>query len=85
MAMRLFNSLAKSAESFEPVDDKVIMYVCGITPYDSAHIGHARTYVSMDVLKRFLMKKGIKVYHIQNITDVDDKIIRRCKESGADP
>ncbi len=83
--MRLFNSLAKSAESFEPVDDKVIMYVCGITPYDSAHIGHARTYVSMDVLKRFLMKKGIKVYHIQNITDVDDKIIRRCKESGADP
>ena len=83
--MRLYNSMAKSAESFEPVDGRVIMYVCGITPYDSAHIGHARTYVSMDVLKRFLMKKGIKVYHIQNITDVDDKIIRRCRESGADP
>jgi cysteinyl-tRNA synthetase len=61
------------------------MYVCGITPYDSAHIGHARTYVSFDTLKRYLIKKGLEVYHIQNITDVDDKIINRCKETGADP
>ena len=83
--MRLYNSMSKRADAFVPEGEKAIMYICGITPYDSAHIGHARTYISMDVLKRLLMKKGIKVYHIQNITDVDDKIIRRCKESGADP
>ena len=84
--MKLFNSLSKKTEPFHPENDrKVVMYVCGITPYDSAHIGHARTYVSMDVLKRHLMKKGYEVYHIQNITDVDDKIIKRCRETGADP
>ena len=66
-------------------DKKVVMYVCGLTPYDSAHIGHARTYVSFDVIKRYLIKRGYKVYHIQNITDVDDKIIKRCLETGADP
>ncbi len=84
--MRFFNSLTKRLEEFEPLLDKeVMMYVCGLTPYDSAHIGHARTYVSFDVLKRYLIKKGMKVYHIQNITDVDDKIIKRCRETGADP
>jgi len=84
--MRIYNSLTKHTEAFRPIDDrKVIMYVCGITPYDQAHIGHARTYVFFDVLKRFLVKRDYHVYHIQNITDVDDKIIKRCKESGADP
>ena len=86
MIMELYNSLSKKAERFWPLQgNEVVMYVCGITPYDSAHIGHARTYVSMDVLKRFLIKKGLRVRHIQNITDVDDKIIRRCRETGADP
>lgn len=84
--MQLFNSLSKSLEAFTPLEDnKVVMYVCGLTPYDSAHIGHARTYVSFDVIKRYFIKKGYSVYHIQNITDVDDKIIRRCLETGADP
>ncbi len=84
--MKFYNSLSKSMESFEPLEEgKVMMYVCGLTPYDSAHIGHARTYVSFDVLKRLLVRKGLKVFHIQNITDVDDKIIRRCRETGADP
>jgi cysteinyl-tRNA synthetase len=84
--MQLFNSLTKALDAFSPIEDKkVIMYVCGLTPYDNAHIGHARTYVSFDVIKRFLIKKGYCVYHIQNITDVDDKIIKRCRESGADP
>jgi len=83
--MKLFNSLSGALEGFSPQDKKVIMYVCGITPYDSAHIGHARTYVSMDILKRYLIRKGYGVYHIQNITDVDDKIIKRCRETGADP
>lgn len=61
------------------------MYVCGLTPYDSAHLGHARTYISFDVIKRYLQKKGFEVVHIQNITDVDDKIIKRAMETGTDP
>ncbi len=84
--MYLFNSLSKSVEMLFPIEPgKITLYVCGLTPYDSTHIGHARTYVSFDVLKRYLIKKGYKVYHIQNITDVEDKIIKRCMETGADP
>ncbi len=84
--MRVFNSFSRKTEEFRPLDGRsVAMYVCGLTPYDSAHIGHARTYVSFDVIKRCLVRKGYKVLHIQNITDVDDKIIRRCRETGADP
>ena len=84
--MRLYNSIGRKVVEFSPLDDrKVMMYVCGLTPYDSTHIGHARTYVAFDVIKKYLVKKGYEVYHIQNITDVEDKIINRCKESGADP
>lgn len=83
--MQMLNSLTKEMEEFKPSRNIVTIYVCGLTPYDSAHIGHARTYVSFDVIKRYLMKKGYKVFHIQNVTDVDDKIIKRCKETGADP
>jgi cysteinyl-tRNA synthetase len=84
--MRVFNSLSGKTEVFTPLEEKkAIIYVCGLTPYDSAHIGHARTYVSFDVLKRLLLTKGYGVFHIQNITDVDDKIIKRCMETGADP
>ena len=84
--MQIFNSLSKKLEPFNSIDkDKIMMYVCGLTPYDHAHIGHTRTYVSFDVVKRFLIKRGYSVYHIQNITDVDDKILKRCKETGADP
>ncbi len=61
------------------------MYICGLTPYDSAHIGHLRTYIAFDLLKRYLIRRGFKIYHIQNITDVEDKIIKRCRETGADP
>ncbi|MGV8085263.1 MAG: cysteine--tRNA ligase [Candidatus Bilamarchaeum sp.] len=84
--MQFYNSLTKKIEDFTSIEDgKVIIYVCGLTPYDSAHIGHARTYVAFDVLKRYITKSGYKVYHIQNITDVEDKIIKRCKETAADP
>ncbi len=84
--MKIYDSVRKKEVEFEPLEDKkVIMYVCGLTPYDSTHIGHARTYVAFDVIKRYLRKKGYDIYHIQNITDVEDKIISRCKESGADP
>ena len=86
LLMQIFNSLSRKTETFAPADGKrVLVYVCGLTPYDSAHIGHARTYVAFDMVKRFLMKKGYSVYHIQNITDVEDKIIKRCRETGADP
>ncbi len=84
--MRVFNSLSRAPEAFVPPQDgRIIMYVCGLTPYDSAHIGHARAYVSFDIIKRHLIKLGFRTYHIQNITDVDDKIIKRCRETGADP
>ncbi|MBI5227539.1 cysteine--tRNA ligase [Candidatus Micrarchaeota archaeon] len=84
--MQLSNSFSKQTETFVPIEEgKVIMYVCGLTPYDHTHIGHSRTYVAFDTLKRYLLKKGLSFYHIQNITDVDDKIIKRCKETGSDP
>jgi cysteinyl-tRNA synthetase len=84
--MQVFNSLTRKTGEFAPNEPgKVLMYVCGLTPYDSAHIGHARTYVAFDLVKRLLTRRGFKVFHIQNITDVEDKIIRRCRETGADP
>ncbi len=64
---------------------KVGLYVCGITPYDESHIGHARCYVVFDLLKRVLLKEGFKVTHIQNFTDVDDKIIKRANEMSVSP
>lgn len=84
--MHVYNSLSRQVEEFRPIKDKeVIMYICGLTPYDSAHIGHTRTYVSFDVIKRHFLTKGYSVFHIQNVTDVDDKIIRRCRETGEVP
>ena len=84
--MKIYNSLSRKPEELVPLHNKKInIYVCGLTPYDSAHIGHARTYVAFDVVKRFLIKQGYSVFHIQNITDVEDKIIKRCKQTGADP
>ncbi len=82
--MRIYNTLSKREEVLN-LPKEVKLYVCGLTPYDRCHVGHARTYTFFDVLKRYLIKKGHRVYHIQNITDVDDKIIRRCLETGAEP
>lgn len=84
--MKVYNTLAKKLEEFSPVQDKkVVMYVCGLTPYDHTHLGHARTYVSFDVIKRYFIYKGYDVLHIQNITDVEDKIINRAKETKKNP
>lgn len=82
--MFFYNSLTRSAEKFEP-QGKIFMYVCGLTPYDHTHIGHARTYAAFDMLKRFLLLNKHEVFHIQNITDVDDKILGRAKEMHKDP
>ncbi|MEM1688622.1 MAG: cysteine--tRNA ligase [Candidatus Anstonellales archaeon] len=84
--MKLYDSYDKTLKPFIPnTPNRVIMYVCGLTPYDDAHLGHARTYISFDILKRYLIFKGYEVFHIQNITDIDDKLINRAKETGEDP
>ncbi len=84
--MKLHNTLSRKKEAFHPLrEGRVYMYVCGLTPYDHAHIGHARTMVAFDVLKRYLLHEGYDVFHVQNITDVDDKILRRARERGEDP
>ncbi|MEM3137684.1 MAG: cysteine--tRNA ligase, partial [Thermofilaceae archaeon] len=72
--LRIYNTLSKKIEPFEPVKpDSVSMYVCGPTVYDFTHLGHARTYVAFDVVKRYLKLLGFDVFHTQNITDIDDK------------
>lgn len=84
--MNIYNSFSRSFEAFKPIKDKnIVMYVCGLTPYDHVHIGHTRTYIAFDIIKRYFIKKGYKVFHIQNITDVEDKIIKRSKETGISP
>ncbi len=83
--MHVYNTLTRRLEEFSPVaPPRVSMYVCGPTVYDYNHVGHARTYVAFDVVKRYLRLRGYDVVHIQNITDIDDKIIRRAQEEGRD-
>ena len=85
MSFKVYNSLNKKIEIFKPINDgKVLLYTCGPTVYDYAHIGNFRTFIFEDLLKRWLMHSGYEVKHIMNITDVDDKTIekaRRKKES----
>jgi len=82
-ALMVTNDLTRTKEPFSPVNgDRVNMYVCGVTAYDHCHIGHARCYISFDVIRRFLEFKGYDVFHIQNFTDVDDKIINKANELG---
>lgn len=81
MALQVYNSLSRSKEEFAPlVEGEVSMYVCGVTPYDHAHMGHARAAVTFDVVRRFLEFKGYEVRFLTNFTDIDDKIIRRANE-----
>lgn len=79
--LKLYNSLSNKKEIFKSLSNKeVLMYVCGITPYDTTHLGHAFTYVHFDVLIRYLKFLGYKVNYVQNVTDIDDDIIRKAKE-----
>ena len=81
--MKLYNTLAGEAQQFVPADGKCVkMYVCGVTPYSATHVGHALSYVVFDVLRRYLEYLGYEVRHVQNFTDVDDKIIRRAQEQN---
>jgi cysteinyl-tRNA synthetase len=81
--MKVFNSLTSTLEEFQPLNPpEVKMYVCGITTYDSPHIGHARSAVAFDMIRRYLEFKGFHVKYIQNYTDVDDKMITRANKEG---
>ena len=80
--MKVFNTLSGQKEEFLPQDDVVKMYVCGVTPYSDAHLGHAMSYIIFDVIRRYLQFRGYKVKYVQNITDIDDKIIERANKLG---
>ncbi len=84
--IRVYNTLSKSLEKFVPLHGRrVFMFVCGPTVYDYSHLGHARTYVFYDTLARFLRKMDYSLFYLQNITDVDDKIVNRAREEGRHP
>lgn len=80
--MKIFSTLSGQKEEFKPQGDVVTMYVCGVTVYADCHIGHAMSYVVFDVIKRYLRFRGYKVKHVQNFTDIDDKIIDRANKLG---
>ncbi|WP_294636094.1 cysteine--tRNA ligase [uncultured Aquabacterium sp.] len=83
MSLRLFNSLSRQVEPFVPLTPgQVRMYVCGMTIYDLCHVGHARMMMAFDVVQRWLRASGLQVTYVRNITDIDDKIIRRAVERG---
>ena len=85
MVLKIYNSISRKKEEFKPIEKgKVKMYVCGMTVYSDAHIGHARTYFAFDVIRRYLEYKGYNVIYVQNITDVDDKIITAANKEGVD-
>ena len=86
MAMQIYNSLSGKKERFQPLKPgHVSLYVCGVTVYDHCHIGHARTYTTFDILVRYLRSIGYQVNYVRNITDVEDKIIKRAHENQESP
>ncbi len=83
MSLRIYNTLSRATEEFSPLEPgHVRLYVCGITVYDYCHVGHARANVAFDVAQRWLKASGLRVTFVRNITDIDDKIIRRAVENG---
>ena len=83
MSLHIYNTLSKKIEKFIPIDDKKVkMYTCGPTVYDNAHIGNFRTFLFEDLLKRWLQHLGYNVNHVMNITDIDDKTIKRAKDES---
>ncbi|HYX52315.1 MAG TPA: cysteine--tRNA ligase [Candidatus Limnocylindrales bacterium] len=83
MPLHLYNTLTNKVEEFRPAEDNTVrMYACGPTVYDFGHIGNFRTFVAVDLLRRFLKQSGYKLQHVMNITDVDDKIIRNAAREG---
>ncbi|UKO96936.1 cysteine--tRNA ligase [Nostoc sp. UHCC 0870] len=84
MTLTIYNTLTRRQEPFETVEPgKVKMYCCGVTVYDYCHLGHARSYIVWDTIRRYLIWRGFEVTYIQNFTDIDDKILNRAKEQGS--
>ncbi|HLE54157.1 MAG TPA: cysteine--tRNA ligase [Thermoplasmata archaeon] len=85
MAVRVYNTLTRTKEPFVPLRGRrVTMFVCGLTPQDHTHLGHAKTYIAFDVVARYLRHKGYQVLYVQNVTDIEDRIIDKMKETGQD-
>jgi cysteinyl-tRNA synthetase len=83
--LKIYNTLTRSKEDFDPIHgNRVNMFVCGLSPYEYSHLGHAKTYVNYDVMARYLRFKGYRVVYVQNVTDVEDRIIDRAKELGVE-
>ena len=80
--MRISSTMTGTKEEFQPYGDPVKMYVCGVTPYADAHIGHAMSYIIFDMIRRYLIYRGYRVKFVQNFTDIDDKIIERANQQG---
>jgi len=83
--VKVYNTLSAQEEEFVPQGDVVKMYVCGVTPYAESHLGHAMSYIVFDMVRRYLEFKGYKVKHVQNFTDIDDKIINRAQQARITP
>lgn len=82
--MQLFNTLTGRVETFTDRDGAVGLYVCGVTPYDTTHVGHTFTFLTFDILTRYLRDQGLDVTYVQNVTDIDDDILRKAGELGLD-
>lgn len=83
--IKVYTTMTRQKEELKVTNNKIKLFVCGPTVYDYSHIGHARTYISFDVIVRYLKHEGYSVFYLQNITDIDDKIIKRAKENNEDP
>jgi cysteinyl-tRNA synthetase len=82
MTLRLYNTMSRRVDEVPLREDELKMYVCGITPYDHSHLGHAMSYIIFDVLRRYMEYRGYKLKHVQNYTDIDDRIIMKANATG---
>src|SRR3989344_348406 len=86
MTLKLYNTLTRKKEAFKPIKkNKVNMFVCGMTVYDYPHLGHAKTYIQFDIIVKYLRYLDYDVFYLQNVTDIDDKIIQRARELKIKP
>ena len=84
--LQIYNTLSGNVETLSPIKkNKINLFVCGPTVYDDSHLGHARTYIAFDMFVNYLKHLGYDVFYLQNITDIDDKIISRAKEKNISP